>query len=86
MASGWLLIFPTPLVLAFFWQQHPFFVHLCYFCTIPVYSKRYSKNFRDRSKKSRSREFNYSIIKLSIIKNVEHARPVASSSPRGVRP
>ena len=41
----------------------------CYFCTI--YSKRYSKNIRDRSKKSRSREYNYLII--SIIKNVERA-------------
>ena len=41
----------------------------CYFFTI--YSKRYSKNIRDRSKKSRSREYNYLII--SIIKNVERA-------------
>ena len=63
---------------SFFWQQHPyFFIHfknvfqscLCYFFTI--YSKRYSKNIRDRSKKSRSREYNYLII--SIIKNVERA-------------
>ena len=38
----------------------------CYFFTI--YSKRYSKNIRDRSKKSRSRKYNYLII--SIIKNV----------------
>ena len=29
---------------------------LCSFCTI--YSKRYSKNIRERSKKSRSREYN----------------------------
>ena len=36
-----------------------------------IYSKRYSKNIRDRSKKSRSREYNYLII--SIIKNVERA-------------
>ena len=45
---------------------------LCYFCTI--YGKRYSKNIRDCSKKSRSREYNYLII--SIIKNVDgtHAR------------
>ena len=35
-------------------------------------SKRYSKNSRDRSKKSRSRKYNYKII--SIIKNVERAR------------
>ena len=40
---------------------------LCYFCTI--YSKRYSKNIRDHSKKLRSSEYNYLII--SIIKNVE---------------
>ena len=42
----------------------------CYFFTI--YSKRNSKNIRDRSKKSRSREYNYLII-ISIIKNVERA-------------
>ena len=41
----------------------------CYFFTI--YSKRYSKNIRDRSKKSRSHEYNYLII--SIIKNVKRA-------------
>ena len=61
---------------SFFWQQYPyFFVHFkmffrscfCYFFTI--YSKRYSKNIRDRSEKSRSRKYNYLII--SIIKNVE---------------
>ena len=53
---------------------------VCYFFTI--YSKRYSKNIRDRLKKSRSRENNYLII--SIIKNVErastaHARPETST-------
>ena len=31
---------------------------LCYFCTILLYPKRYSKNIRDRSKKSRSHEYN----------------------------
>ena len=40
---------------------------LCYFCTI--YSKSYSKNIRDLSKKSRSRKYNYLI--MSIIKNVD---------------
>ena len=44
----------------------------CYFFTI--YSKRYSKNIRDRSKKLRSREYNYLII--SVIKNVERASTV----------
>ena len=43
---------------------------LCEFCTI--YSKRYSKNIRDRSKKLRSREYNYLII--SIITCVDGAR------------
>ena len=42
----------------------------CYFFTI--YSKRYSKNIRGRSKKSRSCEYNYYLI-ISIIKNVERA-------------
>ena len=41
----------------------------CYF--LQYISKRYSKNIRDRSKKSRSREYNYLII--SIIKNVVRA-------------
>ena len=50
----------------------------CYFFT--TYSKRYSKNIRDRSKKSRSREYNYLII--SIIKNVELASTArARTSP-----
>ena len=43
---------------------------LCNF--LQYISKHYSKNIRDRSKKSRSREYNYLII--SIIKNVERAR------------
>ena len=41
----------------------------CYF--FAIYSKHYSKNIRDRSKKSRSREYNY--LMISIIKNVERA-------------
>ena len=45
----------------------------CYFLQYN-YSKRYSKNIRNRSKKSRSREYNYLII--SIIKNVERASTV----------
>ena len=63
---------------SFFLQQHPyFFVHflnvfsVLFLLFFTIYSKRYSKNIRDRSKKSRSREYNYLII--SIIKNVEHA-------------
>ena len=44
---------------------------VCYFFYNNLYSKRYSKNIRDRSKRSRSREYNYLII--SIIKNVERA-------------
>ena len=42
----------------------------CYFFT--VYCKRYSKNIRDLSKNSRSREYNYYLI-ISIIKNVGRA-------------
>ena len=50
----------------------------CYIFTI--YSKRYSKNIRDHSKKSRSREYNYLII--SIFKNVERASTArARASP-----
>ena len=72
---------------SFFWQQHPyFFVHFLnvfsflfmLFCTI--YSKRYSKNIRDRSKTSRSREYNYLII--SIIKNVERASTARARESR----
>ena len=50
------------------------------FLTIHVYSKRYSKNIRDRSKKSRSREYNYLII--SIIKNVKRASTVRACESR----
>ena len=45
--------------------------YLCYFCTI--YSKRYLKNIQNRSKKRRSREYNYLIIFIIKIKNVERA-------------
>ena len=55
-----------------------FFVLVCYFCSI--HSKRNSKNIRDRSKKSRSREYNYLII--SIIKNVERASTVCARESR----
>ena len=48
--------FPTPLVLALFWQQHPyFFVHfkmffgLVYVIFLQYISKRYSKNINSRS-------------------------------------
>ena len=47
------------------------FFGLVYVIFLQYISKRYSKNIRDRSKKSRSREYNYKII--SIIKNVECA-------------
>ena len=51
----------------------------CYYFTI--YSKRYSKNIRDRSKKkSRFREYNYLII--SIIKNVECASTARAREAR----
>ena len=50
----------------------------CYFFTI--YSKRYSKNIRDRSKKSRPSEYNYLII--SIIKNVERASTARARESR----
>ena len=51
----------------------------CYFFII--YSKRYSKNIRDRSKKSRSREYkNYLII--SVIKNVERASTARARESR----
>ena len=51
----------------------------CYFFTI--YSKRYSKNIRDRSKKSRSREYNYLIISI-IIKNIERASTARAREAR----
>ena len=51
-----------------------------YFFTI-IYSKRYSYNIRDRSKKSRSREYkNYLII--SVIKNVERASTARARESR----
>ena len=73
-------IFPTPLVLALFWGAASLLLCSflkCFFGLVSaicftIYSKRYSKNIRDRSKKSRSREYNnYEII--SLIKNVERA-------------
>ena len=58
----------SPCISFFFWQQQPyFFVHLknvfsvlfmLFFYNI-IISKRCSKNIRDRSKKSRTREYNY---------------------------
>ena len=71
-----LTIFPTPLVLALFLAAaslllcsfFKMFFRSCFCYFLTIYSKRYSKNIRDRSKKSRSREYNYLII--SIIKNV----------------
>ena len=72
---------------SFFWQQHPyFFVHflnvfsVLFVIFFTIYSKCYSKNIRDRSKKSRSREYNYLII--SVIKNVERA---STARPRKSR-
>ena len=50
----------------------------CYFFTI--YSKRYSKNIRDRSKKIEIREYNYLII--PIIKNVERASTARARDAR----
>ena len=56
----------------------------CFFGLVSVifsiYSKHYSKNIRDRSKKSRSREYNYLII--SIIKNVERASTARACESR----
>ena len=52
----------------------------CYFFSI--YSKRYSKNIRDRLKKSRSREYNYLIISIIIIKNVERASTARAREAR----
>ena len=56
---------PTSFIFKMFFS----FLFMLFFCTI--YNKRYSKNIRDRLKKSRSREYNYLLI--SIIKNVERA-------------
>ena len=39
---------------------------------VPLYSKRYSKNIRDRSKKSRTREYNHLIIKINMIKQMHN--------------
>ena len=48
------------------------FFRSCFRYFFTIYSKRYSYNIRDRSKKSRSREYkNYFII--SVIRNVERA-------------
>ena len=61
MASGWNLWVGLPCI--------PCIGVVLFLLFFTIYSKRYSKNIRDRSKKSRSREYNYLII--SIIKNVE---------------
>ena len=57
----------TPLVLALFLAAASLLLSSflkCFFGLVSVisftiYSKRYSKNIRDRSKKSKSREYNY---------------------------
>ena len=58
---------------SFLGQQHPyFFVHFLNVFSVlfqlffTIYSKRYSKNIRDRSKTSRSREYNNYLI-ISVI-------------------
>ena len=56
------------------------FFRSCFFYFFTIYSKRYSKNIRDRSKNSRSREYNYLII--SIIKNVERASTACARESR----
>ena len=69
----------TPLILALFLAAVSLllcsflkcFFGLVYVICLQYISKRYSKNIRDRSKKLRSREYNYYII--SIIKNVVRA-------------
>ena len=56
------------------------FFGLVSFIYLQYISKRYSKNIRDRSKKSRSREYNYLII--SIINNVERASTARARESR----
>ena len=56
------------------------FSFLFMFFFLNIYSKRYSKNIRDCSKKSRSCECNYLII--SIIKNVERASTARARESR----
>ena len=66
VVRGYIDIFPTPLVLALFLAAASLLLCSflkCFFSLVSVifftmYSKRYSKNIRDRSKKSRSREYN----------------------------
>ena len=55
------------------------FFRSCLCSFYKIYSKRYSKNIRDCSKKSRSREYNYLII--SIIKIVERASTARARVP-----
>ena len=56
------------------------FFRSCFCYCFTIYSKRYSKNIRDRSKKLRSREYNYLII--SIIKNFERASTARARESR----
>ena len=58
------------------------FILKCFFGLVSViFFKRYSYNIRDRSKKSRSREYkNYLII--SVIKNVERASTARARESR----
>ena len=44
-----------------------------YVTFITIYSKRYSKNIRDRSEKSRSRAYNYLIISITRSTFAHHA-------------
>ena len=67
---------PSLLLCSFF----KMFFRSCLSSFFTIYSKCYSKNIRDCSKKSRLREYNYLII--SIIKNVERAATARAPESR----
>ena len=60
------------------------FIFKCFFglVAVTIYSKRYSYNIRDRSKKSRSREYKNYLIIISVIKNVERASTARARESR----
>ena len=66
-----ILLIPTPLVLALFLHQHPYFVHFFnvfsfLFVIFVQYSKHCSKHIRDRSKIEITRTWRYNYIDKNV--------------------
>ena len=77
-----ILLFPTPLVLAFFLQQHPYFF-VNFFVLVYVifvhYSKCFTKNIQDRSKIEIMRTCRYNYIDKNVCRLRVHVSPETST-------